>query len=213
MQTVHADRLVDDYVKDLDSELRRLPDNRRREILEEVRQHISEARAALEAETEANVRTVLELLGDPAEIATEAKKRFGVVDKPGTPLLEIATVVLMIIPFVGWAVSTVLLWMSNLWTRRDKIIGTIGALAFLPVGAIGVASIRPEVQGPLAVEDAGPGIDASTVGSLVSDSPVDGDVGLLELWMIFIILAIPIATAIYLGMRLRALRQSGPAIP
>src|SRR4029450_9592798 len=48
---------------------RRLPANRRQELLDEVQEHITAARAALEPETEAGVRTLLERLGDPADIA------------------------------------------------------------------------------------------------------------------------------------------------
>jgi uncharacterized membrane protein len=201
MHTVHVDRLVYIYLKDLDTELRGLPDSQRREILEEVREHISEARAAHFSETATDIRTVLERLGDPAEIAGEARNRFGVVNKPGTPVLEIATLVLMVIPFAGWVLSAVLLWLSNMWTRGDKVVGTIGALAFIPVGAFTVLDSVSRL------------IDQSPVGSPVTDAPTPGEGEPLALWLIVVVLAVPIATAIYLGIRLRARRQTVAATP
>jgi uncharacterized membrane protein len=67
--TTQGDALVYHYLTDLEAELRGLPANRRRELLEEVGEHISAARATLDPETEAGIRTVLERLGDPADIA------------------------------------------------------------------------------------------------------------------------------------------------
>lgn len=76
--TTTVDALVDRYLTDLEAELRGLPADRRREILDEVGQHITAARAALDADSEAAIRTVLERLGDPADIAAEARERFGI---------------------------------------------------------------------------------------------------------------------------------------
>ena len=70
-------------MKQLDSELANLPRMRRREIVEEISEHIAEARAASPAQDEAEIRTLLDRLGDPAEIADEARERFGV--KPRGP--------------------------------------------------------------------------------------------------------------------------------
>src|SRR4029453_12361221 len=64
--TTKVGTLVDRYLEDLEAALGDLPPNRRREILDEVGEHIGAARAALDTETEAGVRTVLERLGDPA---------------------------------------------------------------------------------------------------------------------------------------------------
>jgi hypothetical protein len=81
---------------------------------------------------------VLERLGDPAEIAAEARARFGVrPEKAG--LLEIAALVLLLVGGfffgVGWLVGLALLWSSGVWSPLDKLIGTLvfpGGLA-LPV--------------------------------------------------------------------------------
>ena len=76
------DKLVERYLKHLDVELDDLPRDRRREIVDEISGHIAEARAGLQAETEADVRNILEGLGDPAEIATDARERFDVLPHP-----------------------------------------------------------------------------------------------------------------------------------
>jgi uncharacterized membrane protein len=108
--TTEVDALILRYLQDLEAELRDLPANRRQELLEEVGEHIAAARAALDPETEAAVRTVLERLDDPADIAAEARERFGAQPPPAppaTPWLEVAALVLLVIPFVGWVVGVV----------------------------------------------------------------------------------------------------------
>jgi hypothetical protein len=103
--TTEADALILRYLQDLESQLGDLPGNRRQELLDEVSAHIAAARADLAPETEAGVRTMLERLGDPADIAAEARDRAGVEAgpaRPATPWLEIATVVLLVLPFLGW---------------------------------------------------------------------------------------------------------------
>ena len=103
--TTEADALIIRYLQDLESQLGDLPAGRRQELLDEVGEHIAAARAALDAETEAAIRTVLERLGDPADIAAEARERFGMSAepaKPATPWLEVATLVALVIPSPGY---------------------------------------------------------------------------------------------------------------
>ena len=185
--TTKADTLIDRYLNDLQAELRGVPANRRRELLEEVGEHITQARAALDADTEAAIRTVLERLGDPAEIAADARERFGVqTAKPFTPWLEVIALVLLVIPFLGWVVGVVLVWLSRLWTTRDKLIGTLGGMSWVVAGLgtimMSAGGSRPVGSAPL--EPAGPGA--------------------VEIIAFVVPFVIPIAAAIYLGIRLRA---------
>lgn len=132
------DKLVERYLKHLEVELDDVPRDRRREIVDEIAGHIAEARAGLEDETEADVRNILEGLGDPADIAEEARERPEI--KPlTTPFkagwMEAGALILLLIgglilPFVGWFVGVILLWLSNAWNVRDKVIGTL----FVPGG-------------------------------------------------------------------------------
>jgi hypothetical protein len=113
------------YLRRLDDELRGLPRARREEILTEVREHINEADPVGEAE----LREVLDRLGDPEDIAAEARERFGVADK-GMGTQEVAAVVLLtigglLLPLIGWLAGAVLMWGSRAWNTRDKWIGTL----------------------------------------------------------------------------------------
>jgi uncharacterized membrane protein len=154
--TTKVDALVDHYLKDLEAELRGLPANRRRELLDEVGEHITAARATMDTETEAAIRTMLERLGDPADIAAEARERFGIQaepTKPTIPWLEVLTLAIfvlvpllfwlgmsMLVPFLGWLVGLVLLWRSHRWTTRDKRIGTLLALGAGTLAVVALAS-------------------------------------------------------------------------
>lgn len=195
-----ANTLVEGYLKQLDHQLRGLPSNRRRELLDELREHITQARAALEPETEAGIRAVLQRLGDPAEIAAEARERFGVpATRPATPWLEVITLVLLVVPFVGWVVGVVLVWSSRLWTSRDKLIGTLGgigwALALVGGLAVSLQGGAP-VGSPVPVE-----VGSPPVGSPVPTQPAGAGAVAVIVWVLPFVVSV--ATAVYLGIRLR----------
>jgi hypothetical protein len=61
----------------------------------------------------------------------------------GTPWLEVATLVALLIPFLGWAVGVVLLWLSHTWTTREKRIGTLLALG---VGVLALVALSNPVE-------------------------------------------------------------------
>ena len=142
-----ADRLVEDYLDRLERELADFPSARRRELVQEISEHIAEARARLESESEADVRNLLDRMGDPADIAAEAR------EAPAEPpaaaaapagrrssAMDVAALILLLVggvvfPVLGWFVGVVLLWISDSWTTNEKLIGTFvipGGLA-LPV--------------------------------------------------------------------------------
>jgi Protein of unknown function (DUF1700) len=123
-----ADRLVDEYLKRLDDELEGLPRSRRRELVEEIAEHIAEARSALPREGEAEIRTLLEQVGDPADIAAEARERVGTRPRRAGVREILALILLLVGGFVfvvGWFVGLVLLWVSEAWTTREKVVGTL----------------------------------------------------------------------------------------
>ncbi len=124
-----ADRLVEEYLARLESELAGMPRGGRREVIDGIEAHIQESLADLGPDDEAGVRNVLERLGDPAEIAAEAGERFG-LRRPRTSWREIGALTLLpfggvVLPVVGWFAGVVLLWLSDAWTARDKLIGTL----------------------------------------------------------------------------------------
>jgi uncharacterized membrane protein len=113
-----VDRLVDDYLDQLEQELRDLPRARRRELVGEIARHIEDGRA--EAASEVEVRTLLDRLGEPREIADEARERHDAPREPsGTPWHEIVALILLlpgsVVPF-GWLAGVVMLWLSKRWT-------------------------------------------------------------------------------------------------
>lgn len=210
-----ADTLINDYLDRLEAELSDFPSARRRELVQEIAEHISEARAQLEPESEADIRNLLDRIGDPAEIAAEARGPAQPPD-PAPPVvverrssaLDVAALVLLLIgglvlPLIGWVVGVVLLWISSTWTTGQKLLGTLvvpGGLA-LPLG-LGVLATSSAscVQVPLA---GAPNPVACTSGG--SGGQAIGTV-------IVILLAVAsVATVVYLARRIRRETVARPA--
>jgi len=211
-----ADTLINDYLDRLEAELSDFPTARRRELVQEIAEHISEARAQLESESEADIRNLLDRIGDPAEIAAEARgpaqpveaARPMVVEQRNSAL-DVAALILLLIgglvfPLVGWVVGVVLLWISSAWTARQKLLGTLvvpGGLA-LPVALLVVATSAGGTcfQQP---------VHAMRQEALCTDGGSSGHV----VGSIFVALlaAASIATIVYLGRRMGR-NKVGPAV-
>lgn len=67
-----VDVIVSDYFARLRQALAPLPRSRRNQLLDDLREHVTLARAGLSEESELSVREVLEHLGTPEDIAAEA---------------------------------------------------------------------------------------------------------------------------------------------
>ena len=101
---VHADPLVDDYLRRLDAAASALPAHQREELAAQIRDHLQEALRQTPAGDKAAVRTVLERLGTPEEIAAAADP-----PPPGQPAavssqvngLAIASLLLALLWFAG----------------------------------------------------------------------------------------------------------------
>jgi uncharacterized membrane protein len=85
-QMDRLDRLVEDYLGAVSWACGDIDPQRRDELVEELREHITAARGALYQQTEAAVRTILDRLGEPAVIAEEA--RLGEPGQPAAPAPE-----------------------------------------------------------------------------------------------------------------------------
>src|SRR6266566_6281497 len=100
---VHADPLVDDYLRRLDAAASALPAHQRGELVSDIRDHLQEALRQTPAGDTAAVRTALDRLGPPEEIAAAADP------PPGQPAaapgqangLAIASVLLAVLWFAG----------------------------------------------------------------------------------------------------------------
>ena len=204
-----ADKLVERYLKHLEIELDDLPRDRRREIVDEIAGHIAEARTALAHESEAGVRNILEGLGDPADIAADARERFEVQPlAPRTPFkpgaVEIAALILLlvgglIIPVFGWVIGVVLLWISNAWNVRDKIIGTL-----LVPGGLGVPVFGFFLFAAGSGGGCGPVINVKSHAVIASACHDSGSsTNYLALAGVILLLVTPIVTTAYLAYRLR----------
>jgi hypothetical protein len=93
-----TDHLVDDYLKRLNAELADLPRARRRELVEEISEHIAAARSELAAPSGAEIRMILERLGEPEDIAAEAREPF---ELPPRRVGWKETAVLVLLPIGG----------------------------------------------------------------------------------------------------------------
>jgi uncharacterized membrane protein len=199
-----ADQLVDDYLRRLDAELGGLPRARRREVLGEISEHIAEARADLDASDEAAIRNLLERVGDPAEIAAEARERFGMPQRGAGARETIAVILLLLggfVGFVGWIVGLILLWTSAVWSTRDKLIGT-----FVLPGGLAFSLLFFIVELAATVQECSDDVDPIT-GKTISSTCTGPSTAVLGLWVAALVVVVlaPIATTIYLTRRMRRL--------
>jgi hypothetical protein len=193
-------REVGEYLRRLQRSMADLPAERRDEILAEIEEHIAENLAERPAATDADVRNILERVGDPGEIAAEAHRRFGITPLRRTWTDPAAIILLLVGGFtiIGWFVGVVLLWISDAWNTRDKVIGTLivpgGLAGSLGVGVLSAGSVSCEISGSGGNQDVGPCIsDGWSLGAVES-----------ILWALVVIA--PIFTAVYLSRRLRRAR-------
>lgn len=129
------DPLAHEYLTDLSRVTFGLDPLARAELLQEVRQHISDAAAAGD-----DIPAVLTRLGSPEQIAQAAGLPIRSSGRtPGQTAYDLGTVLLLVagavcVPYLGWFIGVILLWNGPRWTLRDRLIGTL----LPPFGASGV---------------------------------------------------------------------------
>jgi uncharacterized membrane protein len=151
---------TEDYLARLDAAASVLPADRRIELVAEVREHIDAAMSG-GPNDEAALRTVLDALGAPEEIARAAVEQEPAAALPhGSPepapqttnLRDVSTVLLLMfggfLIGIGWVVGVALLWSSTRWRTRDKWLATLvwpfGYLGVVVVAGIGGISSTSE---------------------------------------------------------------------
>jgi hypothetical protein len=194
--------LARDYLKRLKKAAANLPRARRKELLGEIESHLSEALPTDASEAEA--LNVLERLGDPTEIVTEAAgqaptARAGLLEWMAIPLLLIGGFIVG----VGWVVGVVLLWTSRIWTLRDKLIGTLVVPGGLATGVFLMTFAGSSSGGSCSgstTTTVGPhGAKAVHTANQCTDS--GGGINYFALVLLVLLVVLPILTAIYLGRR------------
>jgi uncharacterized membrane protein len=189
---------VSRYLKELERALRDIPRTRRDEIVEEISEHIKEASVGVSAESnESSIRALLDQVGEPEEIAQEARERLGITRRSAGALESFAIALLLvgglILPGVGWIVGVVLLWMSRVWTTLDKLVGTLvlpGGLAFPAfLFLFGVGFETCTTVG---------GSERIQVSTCSTEPLMSRPIGLI---VAIVVTLLPIATALYLGRR------------
>ena len=189
--TTHSNQLVADYLRQLERASASLPRARRSELLAEIREHIDDALREAGAADEVAVRNVLERLGSPEEIvaaAGPAQRHSG--------KLELAALIALAIPFLGWFVGIVLVAASRAWTGREKAV----AIALVLV---------PAVLFALGVVAAGGGSESGVPIEGESEQRAGGDGGLGPIELVIVLgtfLAGPLAS-VYLTSRLRRVAE------
>ena len=196
MTTLHTNKLVADYLRRLEQAAAPLTRSRRVELLAEIREHIDDALLEEGEADEVAVRNVLERLGPPEEIvaaAGSAQRHSG--------RLELAAMIALAIPFLGWFIGVVLVGASRAWTGREKTVGI--AIVLAPALVLFLGLIAAGGGGGSTPEEAAPGSFPREQGG--------GSSGLGSIEVVVLLgtlFAGPIAS-VYLGSRLR--RPSEPA--
>jgi uncharacterized membrane protein len=197
--TLHP--LADAYLEGLRKAAQSLARSRREELLADIEAHLAEAAPA--DASEVDVRSALDRLGDPEQIVAAeagdppAAERSGALEWWGIIMLAVGGVVL---PFIGWLVGVLLLWISRAWTVREKVIGTL----VVPGGLLPAVALLIHVLGTssrLCRTYAGNGSVRTCTGGTGGSSHA----GFLVLLAALFVL--PFVTAVYLARR----AQSHPA--
>ncbi len=193
MIVMETDRLVDDYMRRLEAAAAHLQRSRRAELVAEIREHIEAALRQEDTANEVAVRNVLERLGPPEEIVEAAEPPPS--ESPARAgKLEIAALIALVVPFLGWIVGAVLVVASRAWSGKEKALGI--TLALLPVllPALNLMSGMESNQSPVI-----PDTDGNVLADAGSDSTTNAE---LLVWLGLLLGGLP--SAFYLGWRLRS---------
>lgn len=144
-----AEILVRDYLGRLEAAAWTLAGDRRSELVGEVREHIEVALKDAGRHDEVTIRNILDRLGPPEEIVSAEMQadagtgpRSAIVSIPvgqrSLGAVEIIAVLLLtlgsfLLPVVGPMLGLIFVWVSTIWTTREKAVATLIVVVFLLV--------------------------------------------------------------------------------
>lgn len=155
-----TDALIDEYLGRLAAAAGRLSADRRAELVDEVREHIAAALAEAGRSDEVTVRNVLERLGQPEDIVAAEGEPDGpppartAAPSLGSPVArtpwsagEVVAAVLLIVvalavPLLGPLVLLGFVWVSDRFTRRQKLLATVVIVTLLELPVLGLFAVR-----------------------------------------------------------------------
>lgn len=227
MSSSRAEQIIQQYLDRVSTQLSDLAAEDRDEIIADLRAHIEESLGDSDGASEADVRNTLDRLGDPAELAQEARLRVGDA-RPQEPepvnrrldkspsALEVASIILTAIL---WPIGVVLAWVSPRWLIRDKVIATaipaagslvllafiLGGLMVWDTGASESVSVDQETFNAERAEPGESGADERSPRTVSETSDESNPWVRLAVVFGFIIGAIasPFVAAVYLAIRLQ----------
>ncbi|GIH05651.1 hypothetical protein Rhe02_37180 [Rhizocola hellebori] len=163
MTTHHP--IVAEYLHRLHEETADLPVEERAELVSSIAEHITTALAEITDPQEADIQAVLDRLGPPAAIATEARRqssgapvtrtRPGALEWGGVAMLGVGSYLL---PIIGTAAGLVMIALSPWWTARQKLAAaaiSLTGLVLVPLVGMGlflVSSSTYQEQSPVPIE-------------------------------------------------------------
>ena len=175
MSSTAIDQLVSDYLESLRDATTDLPTAERDELVANIAEHIAASMEELDPPNEAGVRTILDRLGSPADIAAEARGQSSrpapapaapaapavpapavPASVPGPGALEWGGVAMLgigsyLLPVIGTVAGLVMVSMSRWWSTRQKVMATVLSLAGLlviPLIGISLFVARTSQSGP-----------------------------------------------------------------
>jgi hypothetical protein len=168
--------LVQDYLARLDRASAGLPPETRAELLADLTAHLDSALGP--DSTDVDVRNALQELGTPEDVAASAYDGLGsapahpAAPVPGSAVwpapppspwgpVEIIAVIgltagTFLVPFVGPLVGLVMAWVSDKWSRKEKVIATVLTIAPAFVLAFGLIALLAVSSGSSSSGDSAP---------------------------------------------------------
>jgi hypothetical protein len=101
----------------------------------------------------------------------------------------------VVLPVIGWVVGVVLLWVSEAWSTRDKLIGTLVVPGGLLV-PVALALLTGESAACIEISSGGGPTTARTCDAGGGADPV-------ALALVVLLVLAPLVTTVYLATRLR----------